>query len=281
MHPAVDGLWLLAVVAGLGAAFTWRELRAAAPFLDPRVLAGNTPLLATYARTLLAATVSYTVIYGYTQWLESARGLSAGAAGLVLLPTFAAGIVVSALTGRRAAIRGKLVVGSLAQLTGAALLLTLTPGSSVGVLVAVALVFGIPQGLNNLALQNAVYHQADAPRLASSAGLMRTFMYLGAISAAAATSGFLGHGATTGGLHHLTVFLMGAAALFLLITLPDRSLSRPRPTAAISHATRAARGPVGMTDDDRASRGRRCGPAAGLPSRLCSIIHRTQAGGEP
>ena len=41
------------------------------------MLGGNLPLLATYARTRLTMTVSYSFLYGYTQWLEDTRGLSA------------------------------------------------------------------------------------------------------------------------------------------------------------------------------------------------------------
>ncbi len=112
MHPQV-AYWYLPVLAVVAAAALvgW-ELRAANPFLDLRILAGNRPLLATYARSLLTAVSSYALLYGYTQWLEQGRGLSASAAGLVLLPIFGTGILVSTVTGRRPEIRGKLAVGA-------------------------------------------------------------------------------------------------------------------------------------------------------------------------
>ncbi len=91
-------------------------------------------------------TVSYTFLYGFTQWMEDSRGLSAAQAGLLLL---------------------------------------LSHPSAIWLLVAVTLVFGIPQGLNSLANQNAVYYQADPARLGSSSGLLRTFTYLGAMIASA------------------------------------------------------------------------------------------------
>ena len=58
--------------------------------------------------------VSYAFLYGFTQWLEEGRGLSAVARpGLVLLPMFAGRrSCVSRLTGRRPEIRGKLLVGA-------------------------------------------------------------------------------------------------------------------------------------------------------------------------
>lgn len=226
MNLGVGHWYLLAVAAVGGAAFVVRELRASAPFIDLRLLGGNVPLVLTYLRGLLAYVVAYAFLYGYTQWMEEGRGLSAAHAGLAQLPLFAMGILVSVLTGRRTEVRAKLVVGAAAQIVACVLLLTLGPASPFWLLLVVAVVFGVPQGLNNLALQNSVYHQADPQRLGSSSGLLRTFSYLGAIVASAANGAFLSHGADSGGLHHLSWFMLGAAAVFLLITVADRALGR-------------------------------------------------------
>lgn len=227
------GQWWLAPVALVaGAAFTVRELRTDTPFLDLRVFGGNAALLATYARALLAAVVSYAFLYGFTQWLEEGRGLSPSITGLVLLPVFAIGIAVSALTGRRPAIRGKLVVGALTQTLVCVLLFALDDTSPIWLIVVGTALLGVPQGLVNLANQNAVYHQADPDRIGASAGLLRTFFYLGAIVASAASGSFLGNRADTPGLHHLAAFLVVVAALFVVVTLADRSLTRVGRTAA-------------------------------------------------
>ena len=50
-------------------------------------------------------------------------------------------------------------------------------------------------------------------------------MYLGAIVASAATGVFLHDGATTGGVHHLAVFMLVVSSLMLLTTVADRSLA--------------------------------------------------------
>lgn len=224
MDPRTDHWYLLVIGAGAGACFAVRELRTAEPFLDLRVLGGNPALLFTYGRTVLAYFVSYAFFYGYTQWLEEGRGLSATHAGLLQLPVFATGILVAVTTGRRRGLRGKLAVGGAGQLAGCALLVLLVPQSPAWLLVAVALVFGVPQGLNSLALQNSVYHQADAERVGSSAGLQRTFMYLGAMVAAAAQGVVYGSAADTGGLHRLAELMFAAGALFLVVTVLDGSL---------------------------------------------------------
>jgi MFS family permease len=226
MNPGVADLWLLAVAVGAAAGFTVRELRCADPFIDVRVFAGNLPLLATYGRTICAQIVSYAFIYGFTQWLEDGRGLSASAAGLILLPTFAVGILVSAATGRRPEVRGKLIVGAVSQLIACALLLFVHAHAAVWFLVLIAIVLGLPQGLNSLANQNALYHQADPARMGASSGLMRTFSYLGAILASAAGGSFFGARADTTGLHELAVLMLVAAAIFVVMAVFDRSLAR-------------------------------------------------------
>ncbi|WP_346267282.1 MFS transporter [Streptomyces sp. SID4982] len=224
MEPGAAHWYLPVLTLVAAAAFTWRELHTGQPFIDVRVLSGNLPLLATYARSLFAYIVSYAFLYGYTQWLEEGRGLSASQAGLVQLPLFTTALVVSTLTGRRPVIRGKLLVGAAGQLAASALLLTLTDGSPVWMLLGVVLVLGVPQGLNSLALQNSVFHQADPERMGSSAGLLRTFGYLGAIIASAAGGALFGQRADTGGLHHLSWLMLAVSALFLAVTVADRSL---------------------------------------------------------
>jgi MFS family permease len=226
MRPSL-GTWYLPVLAvAFGTCFVLRELRAAEPFIDLRVLGGNAPLLATYARQVLSFVVSYSFLYGFTQWLEEGRSLSASVAGLVLLPMSAAAIVVTAITGRHAQVRGKLVAGSIVLLIACAGPLIAESGSAVWLLIALGIAAGIPQGLNGLANQNALYHQADPVRMGSSAGLLRTCTYLGALSAAAANATFFKDGASTSGLHHLSWFLLGVGCLLLVVTLLDRSLGQ-------------------------------------------------------
>ncbi|MBI0381212.1 MFS transporter [Streptomyces albiflaviniger] len=226
MEPRADRWYLPVLMAVAAAGFAVRELRAAEPFIDLRVFGGNLPLLLTYARALLVSVVSYVFLYGYTQWLQDGRGLTASQAGLAQLPLFLTGIAVSTATGRRAAVRGKLLVGAVGQIVGCALLLPLQPHSAIWLLIVVGLVFGVPQGLMNLALQNAVYHQADPERMGSSAGLLRTFFYLGAIVASSANGAFFGARADTGGLHGLAWFMLAITGLCLALTLVDRSLGR-------------------------------------------------------
>lgn len=219
------GSWYLLVLAvAAGAAFAVRELRAAIPFIDLRVLGGNAPLLATYGRALVAYIVSYAFLYGFTQWTEEGFGLSPFYAGLVQIPMFLVAIGVSITTGRRRGVRGKLLAGALAQIAACVLMLVLTGDSPLWMLLLIAVVFGVPQGAVSLALQNSVYHQADPGRTGSSAGLLRTFAYVGSMVASATTAVAFGPHAGTAGMHTLAWVMLAAGVLFLLLTVADRSL---------------------------------------------------------
>lgn len=229
MSPGA-ALWYLPVLAAVAAAgFAVRELRVAEPFIDLRVLGGNVPLLATYLRQFLGYLTSYAFLYGFTQWLEEGRGLSASSAGLVLLPLSGTALAVSSLTGRREAVRTKLVVGGAVQVAGCVVLLLLGTGSPVWLLLIAGAVMGVPQGLIGLANQNALYRQSDPARIASAAGLLRTFMYLGALGASAADAAFFAHGADTAGLHGLALFMLAGAVALVALSLLDRSLRTVTP----------------------------------------------------
>lgn len=226
MTPEITDVYLLVFMIAAAAALTARELRAADPFIDLRLLGGNLPLLATYGRNLLAMIVVYAFLYGFTQWMEDGRSLRPAEAGLILLPMFLVAIVVSTITGRRKAVRSKLLVGSIAQIVACALLLLVNSDSAIWLLVVITVIVGIPQGLNSLANQNAVYYQAEPALMGSSAGLLRTFTYLGAIVASAASGAAFTRTADSTGMHHLAVFMLVVAVLFLAVTLVDRSLHR-------------------------------------------------------
>lgn len=224
MNPGLSKMYLLLIALITGILFLVAELKIKNPFIDIRVFSGNIPLVITYARSLLSALVAYCFLYGFPQWLETGRGLSPSIGGLLLLPMFLTAIIVSRTTGKSPAIRLKLIVGSIVQFIAVTLLLFTNHTSSLGFIVIIVLLLGVPQGLLNLANQNAVYFQADSKQIGASAGLLRTFMYTGAILASAANGLFLKSGANTIGIHHVALFCSGIGIILTVITLLDRSL---------------------------------------------------------
>lgn len=225
MDLSVGHLYLLAIAAALAVVFVRIELRTGEPFIDIRVFGGNTPLLATYLRQTLTYILTYSFIYGFAQWLEEGRGLSAATAGLVVLPTSLTAIVVAWFTGRRDGIRGKLFVGTMSMIAASAALLVLDRKTAVWVLIAVGILAGATQGMNSLANQNALFRQADTARMGTASGLLRTFQYLGAILSSTAVAIVFRTRASSGGLHELAVVMIGCGVLLFGVILADRSLS--------------------------------------------------------
>jgi MFS family permease len=225
MSPRISNLYLLLATALAMGAFAHRELHHTEPFIDLRVFGGNAPLLATYLRQTLTYILTYSFIYGFTQWLEEGRGLSASVAGLIILPISSTAIAVAWISGRSSEIRGKLVLGTVSMITATAALLLLNGNSALWLLVLTGMLAGIPQGINTLANQNALFRQADPSRMGTASGLLRTFQYLGAMLSSAAIAIVFKTGAHTSGLHQLALLMLVCGGLLLIAVLADRSLS--------------------------------------------------------
>ncbi|TVT53543.1 multidrug efflux MFS transporter [Amycolatopsis rhizosphaerae] len=228
MEPAVPRLYLLGAAVLLAAVFARVEWRSRKPFVDLRMLTANGPLLRTYLRQALAFLIVYAIMFGYVQWLESARGLSESSAGALLLPMSAVALLAAGASGRPQGLRGRLITNSLALLTGSALLLFLDTKTWLPVLVGVAAVFGLGQGLTSVTNQTALYQQAPAEAIGTASGLFRTAQYLAATGASTLIALCFGGRATSAGLHHLAWALAGAGLLLLTVTVFDRALRKIR-----------------------------------------------------
>ncbi|WP_171170044.1 MFS transporter [Streptomyces sp. I05A-00742] len=219
---------LLALGAVAACALTARELRARRPFIDVRMLAANGPLVRTYVRYGASYLVIYCVLYGYTQWLEEARGYSASVTGVIMLPMCAVAALCSWAGSRRATARGPLLVGTTAMVVAAASLAFVGEGTPTAVLVLIGVVFGLPNGLNSVGNQTALYAQAPAGQTGTAAGLFRTAQYIGAIASTSVIGLVYGERATTGGLHTAAIVLTVLGALLLPAALLDRALPGSR-----------------------------------------------------
>ncbi|HWF55395.1 MAG TPA: MFS transporter [Solirubrobacteraceae bacterium] len=222
----------LALSVAIGALLVWWELRAATPFFDVRLLVSNVPLTMTYLRQGMALLATYTVLYGITQWIEAGRGLSAEQAGLLILPMTVVGAVLSAVVSRRNLIRGPLIAAALASMIAALLLLLLTAHTPVILIVGVTIVFGITVGASVVGNQTALYAQAPAEQVATAAGLLRTFGYIGAIVSSTITNIVFRTNVSDHGLHVIGATLVVVSAVLLVMTLADRRLRSPTFSAA-------------------------------------------------
>ncbi len=227
--------YLLAVSAGLWIALVLWESRARIPFLDFRLLASNRALTSTYLRFGLVLLCVYVVLYGVTQWVETVRGLSESAAGLLLLPmTLVSGLVISPVS-RRNLIRGPVTAAALTCLIGSAGVLLLSASAWIGWVVVVTLVFGVVMGMAAAGNQTAVYGQVPAEQLGTASGLLRTSGYIGSIAASAIT-GIVFHASVSDhGVHLIAWIMVGVSVVLALMTVTDRTLrTRPPRLTAMS-----------------------------------------------
>jgi MFS family permease len=217
-------VWLLAVVAAFATVFALVELRRDHPFLDLRMLAANRAILSTYLRQALSFMAIYAIMFGYVQWLETARHLSEEAAGLMLLPMSGTAVCAAACSGRASGIRARLVTVAVALAGGSALLLFVHDGTWDGALLALAGLFGLAQGLTSVANQTTLYRAAPAGQMGTASGLFRTAQYLGAIVASTLIALCYGPHADSAGLHRLAIALVVISVVLLGVTVFDRGL---------------------------------------------------------
>nr|WP_306323228.1 MULTISPECIES: MFS transporter [unclassified Streptomyces] len=218
--------WLLAPFVVLTGALVWWQLRARAPFIDVRMLAGNGPLARTYLRHGLSYLLIYCVMYGFTQWLEEGRGYSSGYTGLLMLPMSLAAMVCSLLGARTKGIRAPLVVAGVLLTSGAGLLAFLDGDTPLVLLLVAGACFGIPQGFVGTCNQAAVQEYAPAAEIGSAAGLQRTAQYIGAITASSLIALAYGQRASDGGLHLMAGVSVVLGVLLVGLTVTDRALRR-------------------------------------------------------
>ena len=185
--PALEGRtrWVAAAaVVGVGSLLVIRERRHASPFIDVPLLLKVPGLATTHARVLVSVLLGYSFIYGWTTWLQDGRQYDATTVGLLMLPCFVLGALVSWVASRRHGIRVPLLIGTLGFALGGGSILLLPATSGIAALVAVGAVFGVAIGLNGVGNQAALYAQSPAARIGTASGLYRTAMYVGAAGSA-------------------------------------------------------------------------------------------------
>jgi MFS family permease len=191
--PDANWYYLIASVVLWVALVMW-ERHANTPFFDVHLLVSNLALTRTYIRFAIVNLCTYAVLYGITQWLEAAKGVSELDAGLLILPmTLVSGIVVIPVS-RRNLIRGPLLVG-------------------------------IALGSGATGNQTALYTQAG-DQIGTASGLMRSFGYIGSIASSAIIGIVFHQHVSSVGVSTIGWIMLGASIVLLALTFFDRTLRR-------------------------------------------------------
>ncbi|KVM83063.1 MFS transporter [Burkholderia stagnalis] len=218
---------LLAATLVLCPLLIHRERQAATPLIDIRMLADNRALLGTYLRCIGTYAVFYAIFYALPMWLQEAKRLSAADAGLVMLPIAGIGTVATMLATRIAHRRGSrpvLIIGSAMLCVGSVVMSLMTSSLPVWSIVLLSIVFGVPNGFNNLGNQATLYQSAPHDRIGTASGLYRTAQYVGGSLSFALVGLALGHPASDRGLRELAIVLAVISVLLLLNAASSRHL---------------------------------------------------------
>jgi MFS family permease len=215
----------LGISVVLAGGLAWWELRARNPFLDIRLLVSNVALTSTYVRNGLTLLGIYITLYGLTQWMEVAHGMSAYAAGLALIPMGVMSAVSARVVSRRRAIRGPLVAAAVLLVAAAVATFFLTSHSPVIAIIGTTALVGLMSGASNVNNQTALYREAPAEKVGTASGLLRTFGYVGSIASATITGTVFRARVDDPGLHRVAIIMVGVGLVVLLMTVFDRQLA--------------------------------------------------------
>jgi MFS family permease len=221
-------LWLLLpVFLALLLLLVFCEYRARTPFFNVSVLLDHRQLVKVYAQFAAVNFVFYSLFFGLPLWLEKAHGFGPALSGLLTLPftgmgvltTFAAIHILRQANG----IKRALFLGALALSVGTILLLFFEPTSPVVLLLAIIIILGIPNGLQNLGLQAALYIAAPAKDMGIAAGQFQTFRYVGSILSTSLLGLLFGSTLTTSSLHILAIALTCISVILLIVAVCMRA----------------------------------------------------------
>ncbi|MCH3965530.1 MAG: MFS transporter [Clostridium sp.] len=202
------------------------ELKVEHPFIDIRMLSKNPALTRTYIRLALLTLCIYTVLYGFTEWLEADHGISSSEAGLLLLPMSILSAIVISPVSRRNLIRGPLILSAVSSITASFGILFLNSDTPIIYIMIITLIFGITMGTMTSSSSIALYTQVTAEQIATASGLLRTFGYIGSIASSALVGIVFHTKVADSGLHLIAVIMIIVSGIALLITISDRTIKK-------------------------------------------------------
>ena len=175
-------LGLFAVSAASFVALVLYELRRTDPLLEMRFFR-SVPFAGAAATAVLAFAGFNGFLFLNTLYLQSVRGLSPLDAGLYMLPTAAMLLIFSPvsgrLVGRRRSSRRPTVLGALAMIAGAAMLLSLTPSTPFTYLLVSYVAFGLGIGLINPPITNTAVSGMPGEQAGVAAAVASTCRVIG------------------------------------------------------------------------------------------------------
>lgn len=211
--------WLLVIPAAvLFVVLILWERRQQSPFIDVRLLAGKPALLLVYIRAMATSYILYQMLYAMPQWLEGVKRISPAQTGLMMLPESAMAFATGLLISKGNNLFRQNLLGVAIMIVACIGWFMLTGQSTIIFILLVTLVMGVAEGTNLIANQALMNAEAPMAQKGVSAGLYRTFAYLGAITSSTQIKMLFHNGVTDHSFHIIGItVLMSCGALVLLL----------------------------------------------------------------
>ncbi|MEK3699926.1 MFS transporter [Paenibacillus sp. FSL R10-2199] len=180
---------LFNVIAGLAglvllAVFVRHELFAKSPFIPLRTFASYPALTWVNLQFMLVNLLFYSVFFGLPSYLQLVRHVSEFHTGILMLSLGLCSLVVSPLAGKWIDVSGPrpaMVVSAILMTLGSVWIVMLNPSSPLISICLALAAFGISNGLNNVAMQAALFNSSPKDIIGVSSGLFSTSRYFGTI----------------------------------------------------------------------------------------------------
>ncbi|WP_196590152.1 MFS transporter [Pectinatus frisingensis] len=207
------------------AAIKW-ETRIKRPFIDVKMFLSNLALTRTYLRFMLMTLCMYTVLYGITTWLESTRAVSPAYIGLLMLPMSVASALVVEPVSKRNLVKKPLIISSILTVFASLAILMANIQTALYNITFITFLFGIAMGLMLSANQTALYMQSSENNIGVTAGLFRTFGYIGSIGSSALIGTVFTPAVTDAGMRTIALLIIMTSLVSLILTVMDKKISR-------------------------------------------------------
>lgn len=201
--------------------FVRHELKATSPFIPLRTFAKYPAMTWINVEFILVNVLYYSLFFGLPSYLQMVRHFSEFQTGFLMLSLGLCSLVISPIAGRwidKSGPRPALLVSGILMTLGSVWLATLNQTSPVVSVCMALAAFGISNGLNNVAMQAALFNSSPKEIIGVASGVFMTSRYLGTILSSLLLGVVMGDKFSVGGFRLLGAILTVIALSFVFMS---------------------------------------------------------------
>lgn len=164
--------------------FVRHELKTATPFIPLRTFARYPAMTRVNVEFMLVNVLYYSLFFGLPSYLQTVRHVDEFDTGILMLSLGLCSLAASPFAGRwieKSGPRPALFTSAILMAFGSVWIVLLHPSSPVFSVCLALAAFGVSNGLNNVAMQAALFNSSPKEIIGVASGLFNTSRYLGTI----------------------------------------------------------------------------------------------------